>query len=80
MMRKVGAYEAKTHLSELLEDVEKGEDITITRYGRPVARLLPAGESSQQKLQDTIEDLKEFREGRSLGDLNVEQLLREGRA
>jgi prevent-host-death family protein len=40
-MREVGAFEAKTHLSELLAAVEKGETITITRRGRPVARLAP---------------------------------------
>ena len=37
----VGAYEAKTHLSELLEKVEAGEEITITKHGAPVAKLLP---------------------------------------
>jgi prevent-host-death family protein len=40
-MREVGAFAAKTHLSELLAAVEKGETITITRRGRPVARLAP---------------------------------------
>ena len=37
----VGAYEAKTHLSELLEKVEAGEEITITKHGAPVAKLVP---------------------------------------
>lgn len=40
-MESVGAYEAKTHLPQLLERVENGEEITITRHGRPVARLVP---------------------------------------
>lgn len=40
-MREVGAFEAKTHLSELLAAVAAGETITITRRGRPVARLVP---------------------------------------
>ena len=39
----VGAYDAKTRLSELLDRVEKGEQIIITRHGRPVARLIPEG-------------------------------------
>ncbi|MCF8527641.1 MAG: type II toxin-antitoxin system Phd/YefM family antitoxin [Candidatus Nanopelagicales bacterium] len=38
----VGAFEAKTHLSSLLDRVEMGEEITITKHGRPVARLVPA--------------------------------------
>jgi prevent-host-death family protein len=40
-MRQVGAFEAKTHLSELLVAVEAGEEITITRRGKAVARLVP---------------------------------------
>lgn len=40
-METIGAFEAKTHLSQLLERVEKGEEIVITRRGRPVARLVP---------------------------------------
>jgi prevent-host-death family protein len=38
----IGAYEAKTHLSALLDRAERGESLTITRNGRPVARLVPA--------------------------------------
>ena len=41
-MHTVGSYEAKTHLPQLLERVEHGETITITRHGKPVARLVPA--------------------------------------
>jgi prevent-host-death family protein len=42
----VGAFEAKTHLSELLVKVEEGEQVTITKHGRPVARLVPVVETS----------------------------------
>ena len=42
-MAEVGAYEAKTHLSRLLERVEKGERFIITKHGRPVAELKPVG-------------------------------------
>ena len=38
---QVGAYDAKTHLPRLLDQVEAGEVITITKHGRPVARLVP---------------------------------------
>jgi prevent-host-death family protein len=41
IMREVGAFEAKTHLSELIAAVEAGETVTITRRGRAVARLMP---------------------------------------
>jgi prevent-host-death family protein len=38
----VGAFEAKTHFAQLLQRVERGEEITITRRGKVVARLVPA--------------------------------------
>jgi prevent-host-death family protein len=40
-MREVGAFDAKNKLGQLLDLVERGEEITITRHGRPVARLVP---------------------------------------
>ena len=47
-MNQIGAYEAKTHLPRLLDRVARGESLTITRHGRPVARLVPvAGEREQ---------------------------------
>jgi prevent-host-death family protein len=39
----IPSNEAKTHLSQLLDRVERGEELTITRHGRPIARLVPAG-------------------------------------
>lgn len=42
MSTTIGSFEAKTHLAHLLERVEQGEEITITRRGKPVARLIPA--------------------------------------
>jgi prevent-host-death family protein len=41
MTRTVGAFEAKTHFSALLEEIEQGREITITKHGRPVAKLVP---------------------------------------
>lgn len=41
-MKTVGAFEAKTHLSALLDDVERGESIVITKHGKPAAMLVPA--------------------------------------
>ena len=40
-MERIGSYEAKTHLPQLLDRVARGESLTITRHGRPVARLVP---------------------------------------
>jgi len=45
----VGAFEAKTHLSELLARVETGEQVTITKHGRPVARLVPVADDGRHR-------------------------------
>ena len=78
-MKTVGTFEAKTHLSTLLEQVERGEEITITRHGRAVARLVPVGAVSRARLDDTVARLKAFRKGRRLGDLSAKALIEEGR-
>ena len=48
-MESVGAYEAKTHLPRLLERVLRGESLTITRHGRPVARLVPVEDDERDR-------------------------------
>ncbi len=47
-MKSVGTYEAKTHLPRLLSQVEKGESITITKRGKPIAKLVPADAAEQK--------------------------------
>jgi prevent-host-death family protein len=79
VMKIVGTFEAKTHLSALLEQVERGEEITITKHGRAVARLVPVGAISRDRLKDTVARLKAFRRGRRLGDLSSKALIEEGR-
>lgn len=49
MMRSIGAYEAKTHLPRLLDRVARGESLTITRHGRPVARLVPVQDEARDR-------------------------------
>ena len=50
----IGAFAAKTHLSALLERVEKGESITITKHGLPVARLVPAPLHARRQVPDRV--------------------------
>ena len=78
-MASVGAFEAKTHFSSLFERVEKGEQIIITRHGKPVAKLVPATGVDVQVVDETIAQLKEFAKGQSLGGLSVRELREEGR-
>lgn len=50
-MREIGAFEAKTHLSELLAAAEAGESVTITRRGQPVARLVPVSDTHDTRAE-----------------------------
>jgi prevent-host-death family protein len=82
-MHTVGSYEAKTHLPQLLERVEHGETITITRHGKPVALLVPAVVSTPRPdVATTIAAMAEFQkhEGPTLGGkITVRDLINEGR-
>jgi prevent-host-death family protein len=78
MPTDVGAYEAKTHLPALLERVARGERFTITKHGRPIARLVPVERTSPDRRREAIERLKVFREGQTL-DVPVKQLINQGR-
>ena len=78
-MTTVGAYEAKTHLPELLKRVEGGEHITIARHGTPVAVLVPVGHEPRRDPAAAVAALKEFASGRRRGDFDVRAAIDEGR-
>jgi prevent-host-death family protein len=78
MAAQVGAYEAKTHLPALLERVQRGEQITITKHGKPIARLVPIKRVDPDRRREAVERLMEFSKGRILG-IPVKQLIEEGR-
>ncbi len=77
-MKQVGVYEAKTQLPRLLGEVERGETVTITRHGRPVARLIPM-RGERRRVGEAIEALEAFRASHSLGGLTPRELIEEGR-
>ncbi len=78
-MKTVGAFEAKTHLNELLQKVSKGETIRITRRGIPVAKLVPADEGERKDLKEVVREIREIRKGATLGGLTIRELINEGR-
>jgi len=78
MASEVGAYQAKTHLPALLERVARGEQITITRHGKPIAKLVPVVKTDVERRREAIARLKVFRKGRTLG-VPIKQLIEEGR-
>ena len=64
-MTIVGSFEAKTKLAELLDRVEAGETVTITRHGKPVAKLVPAGVDGEERARRRalIDEIKRKRAG-----------------
>ncbi len=78
-MITVGAFEAKTHLSALLERVAHGEEIVITRHGKPLARLVPVESVDRSRIDNTISKLKSLRKGCTLNGLSWQELRDEGR-
>lgn len=77
-MKTVGAFEAKTHLNELLKQVSLGETIRITRRGVPVAKLVPADERGQKDLKRIVQEIREIRRGASLRGLTIRELINQG--
>ena len=79
-MRLIGAFEAKNRLSELLAAVENGEEVTITKHGRPVARLVPFTAYDQARVAAAIVELRQLRDKVRLGTSEtVKDLINEGR-
>lgn len=78
-MRSIGSYEAKTHLPRLLDEVAKGERITITKHGRPVAVLVPPGAVRDLDIDAVMKVMREFREAHPLKGVSIRELIDEGR-
>jgi len=73
----IGAYDAKTHLPRLLDQVERGQSVTITKHGREVARLVPVG--SRSTPESVIAALRAARVGVRLDGESVRDMVEEGR-
>jgi prevent-host-death family protein len=67
-MITVGAFEAKTQLSALLEKVAAGEEVLITKHGKPIARLVKAEDAAREDADAAIAKLKAMRAGVTLGE------------
>lgn len=79
-MKEVGAFEAKNTLSALLDLVEKGEEVLITRHGKPVARLVrPDGTPDRAKALAAVERIRELAKGQTLGGISIRELIEDGR-
>lgn len=80
-MTTIGFYEARTHFSQLLDEVARGKKILITRHGKPAALLLPPSKKDKKDVRQAIAEFKAYsqRQGRTLGGLRIRDLIEEGR-
>lgn len=81
-MKQFGAFEAKTHFSELLGEVINGEKFIITKHGVQVAMIIPFTEKKEENtpIENAIRALKKLRKGITLGKkLSIKKMLEEGR-
>lgn len=72
-MRRIQASEAKRHFLRLLDEVEKGETIVITRHGKPVARVQPEVRIDRERVEESIKSMRELR--KRAGRLSLEEIL-----
>lgn len=76
----IGVQDAKIHFAELLERVESGEEVTITRHGDAVVRMVPVKRKlTPEERGKAIERIRELSKGLSLGGLKIKDLIAEGR-
>jgi len=79
-MTTIGTYDAKTKLPDLLHRVEGGESFTITRNGKPVAKLVPFEEPSPSKaVTDIVRAFRDIRKRAKLGKPSIQGLINQGR-
>ena len=72
MMREIQASKAKVHLPELLDEVERGATLIITRHGRRIARIVPETDRRQEEIDKALAAIRELRKrtgGITLGEL-----------
>ena len=72
-MREIQASEAKVHLPQLLDEVERGETLIITRHGRRIARLVPEMDRHQAEIDQALAGIQELR--RRTGRISLRELL-----
>jgi prevent-host-death family protein len=76
---QVGSYEARTHLARLLRRVERGERITVTRRGVPIAMLVPVHKRPAIGRKAAVEAIKAFAKRHTRGEVSIRELIEEGR-
>lgn len=72
-MREIQASDAKAHLPQILDEVERGETVSITRHGRPIARIVPEADRRQEEVDRAIASIRGLRT--RIGKIPLDELL-----
>ncbi len=78
-MSSVGVFQAKARLSELIDQVLKGSEVTITRHGNPVARLVPAKAEAEVDRSEAVAALRKFSKAIKVGRIDLKSIVAAGR-
>ena len=81
-MKTVAVFEAKSRLSEILAAVERGEEYTVTKHGKPIARIVPSGRIDATAMADArklIAQIKLTRKDSKLTDDELREAIEDGR-
>jgi prevent-host-death family protein len=78
-MRSIGAYELKSHLSEVLDAVEHGQTVVVTRHGKPIARISPDADEKRQQASQAVKALLNFPRTPLPKGVTIRSLIQEGR-
>jgi len=79
--QQIGAFEAKTHFSQIITEVERGADYVVTKRGKPVAKIIPFEQKKEMTWEEVIAGFREFRKkyrGKP-GSFNIRAAIEEGR-
>ena len=81
MAQQIGAFEAKTNFSRILEKAEQGADFIVTKRGKPVAKIIPFQQEPEMTFKEAVEQLKEMRKfyNGKPGDFNIRKAIEDGR-
>ena len=81
MAQQIGAFEAKTHFSRIIDRAWQGEDFVVTKRGKPVAKIIPFKQEPEMTFKEAVEQLKEMRKlyRGEPGSFNIREAIEEGR-
>jgi prevent-host-death family protein len=81
LSQQIGAFEAKTHFSQIINEVERGADYVVTRRGKPVAKIIPFEQKQEMTWKEALEKFAELRKNfrGEPGSFNIREAIEDGR-